>query len=260
MSMRFTYQTFFIAIVTFLTASVSAQRPSPGQPVYKDVAYLQKFNIKYLLREEKTQLKKIACDRNGNVEILSSAGLLKPSGGALLYPGELMPDLAYKPIKDIKISDLTVYDDQFVYLGDRAILSNAWAGKLYLTHTMPGADKVCGGNDFSFLIADGNAIQYVNAAGVIWSGKCEAKILDILFDRPANTFWILSENAISVFGVKNHDQKIIFKGKGFTSFALSRDKKTLIAGTHQGYWVIDVRKGGAMVAFTISFPAMILRQ
>ena len=53
----------------------------------------------------------------------------------------------------MKIVAMTEYQDQFVYLTDKAVLSNAWAGKLYIDHKI-NAPKAMGiGPDFLTLIA-----------------------------------------------------------------------------------------------------------
>jgi hypothetical protein len=86
---------------------------------------------------ENVTLKNVFTDRNGAIQLYSSAGLLKPFAGDFLYPGTLVPDKTYRPIVDKKIVNLTLYNDQFVYLDDKAVLSNAWAGTLYSKYSMP---------------------------------------------------------------------------------------------------------------------------
>jgi len=229
---------FFAAVIT------SAQRPAPGQPVFKDVSYPQKFSIKYNLpKGRKISVQKVFSDRNGVIQIISSAGLLKPSGGALLYPGQLVPDISYNFMKDRKIVDIQLYDNQFVYLDDKAVLGNAWAGKLYAKHTLPGATFFSSGNDFSFLLSDGSSLQYLNQSGVLWQGHAADSISRIIFDKSRNSFWLLGKNSVSVFS--NTDKLIQqkYKGKSFTSFALTANNKELIIATQEGYFNINANTG-----------------
>ena len=234
-----------LSVLLFFVCTVQAQHPAPGQPVYKDVPYPQKFSIKYPLAEGPVnfQLLQVVCDRNGVVQVLSSGGLLKPSGGALLSPGKLTPDLTYKPVTDKSISAARVYNNQLIYLDDKAVLSNAWAGKLYAKHTLPGAKILSAGINFSFLISDGNRLQYLKDSLVAWEGRIDEKIIDIGFDKNANAFWILTPNALSVFSIADHSIKPIVKGKNFTCFTLSENNKNLIIGTHDGYAVADAATG-----------------
>ncbi len=101
-----------IALFFLLSSHTNGQHPAPGQPVYKDLSYKQKFSIQYLLKDENStdmndansiRLQKVFCDRNGVVQVCSSAGLLRPSGAELLHPGKLVPDRFYRPLQDMKI-------------------------------------------------------------------------------------------------------------------------------------------------------------
>ena len=100
---------------------------------------------------------------------------------------------------DKKILNLNLYNNQFVYLDDKAVLANAWAGNLYSRYTMPGASLFEGGEAFGFLISDGEALQYLKDSKVLWQGKANEKIIDISFDAARNAFWLLGKQSVSVF-------------------------------------------------------------
>lgn len=213
--------------------------PGIDQPVHQDAAYLQDFSIKYDLQQQGVSLKKVYTDRNGVIQIYSSAGLLKPYSGAFLYPGTLVADKTYRPMGDKKIADLDLYDGQFVYIDDKAVLSNAWAGELYSRHTMTGASQFEGGESFSFVISDGNAVQYLKDSKVLWEGKSNEKITDIVFDKDRNVFWILGKQSISLFSPKEQALSKAFSGSNFTCFTIANDGKDIIVGTNNGYLVVD---------------------
>jgi len=99
---------------------------------YMDIPYLQDHAEKYEIKTDRsmTELLEVSCDRNKNIKILSSDGLLQP------WDNKLSADQQYQPINDMKILSLKVYKDQFFYLTDQAILSNAWAGKFYIKHNI----------------------------------------------------------------------------------------------------------------------------
>ena len=75
------------------------------------------------------ELQKVAADRNGYIQILSSHGLLRPRAGQIFIPGDLVKDVHYIPTSDKGIKAIGKYEDQLVYVDDKAVLSNAWAGK-----------------------------------------------------------------------------------------------------------------------------------
>src|SRR5687767_1550072 len=230
---------WLLSILMTVFSCSKKEEASTKQPVHKDVAYRQDFSKKFDLLEEGVALKKVYSDRNGVIQIFSSAGLLKTYGGEFLYPGTLVPDKTYRPIVDKKILDLDLYNDQFVYLEDKAVLSNAWAGELYSRYTMPKASIFEGGEAFSFLISDGKSMQYLKDSKVLWQGNNKDEIIDIVFDKNRNTFWLLSANSISVFSVKDLTVAPAFTGKDFTCFAIANNTKDIIVGTNNGYLLID---------------------
>ncbi len=90
-----------------LAASPGGEQAPPLQQKYKDTAFQQAYSVKYLIHRWKDPaspfLKKVYCDRNGVVQIYSSEGLLIKSGGQFLVPGELVPDISYRPMVDRRI-------------------------------------------------------------------------------------------------------------------------------------------------------------
>jgi hypothetical protein len=227
---------FCVLIIAF---SCSKKEDAITQPKHQDISYQQDFSKKFDLLLEDVSLKKVYSDRNGVIQIYSSAGLLKTYGGEFLYPGTLVPDKTYRPIVDKKILDLDLYNDQFVYLDDKAVLSNAWAGELYSRYTMSKASIFEGGESFSFLISDGESVQYLKDSKVLWQGKSKERIIDIAFDESKNVFWLLCENSISVFSTKDQILAPAFSGQNFTCFAMANNGKDIIVGTNEGYLLVD---------------------
>lgn len=241
MIMKSSAQWFALFIVLLnACAQKNFEESTPAQPVHQDVSYQQDFSVKYYINEEGVMLNKVFCDRNGVIQVYTDAGLFRTHAGAFLYPGMLVADAFYRPLKDKNITGMDVYEDQFVYLDDKAILSNAWAGKLYSQHTLPKAHIFAGGADFAFLISDGQVLQYVKDSEVLWRGKLSNdKVLDIRFDDTKNIFWILGAQSLSTFSTGNKTLSQVFEGNGFTSFDLAEENQKIIIGTHEGYWVVD---------------------
>ncbi len=253
-------QWVFFFSLTLLSSASHGQHPAPGQPVHQDVPYRQRFSIKYKVANtisktgDSIRLQKVFCDRNGVVQVYSSAGLLRPSAGALLYPGQLVLDLTYKPMLDKNIQNMQLHENQFVYLDDKAVLSNAWAGKLYTKHTLAHASLFSGGPNFSFLISDGTMLQYLKDTTIVWEGRTGDNIIDIIFDKTRNAFWLLGEHSLSTFSIAGQSLQKKFTGNGLTCFALSDNNKELIVGTRDGYLTIDADAGTALGEINKKLP------
>ncbi len=233
---------WFVMFIVLLNACAQKnfEESTPAQPVHQDVSFQQDFCIKYYLNDEGASLNKVFCDRNGVIQIHSSTGLFSTHAGAFLYPGRLVADATYRAMKDKNITGMALYQDQFVYLNDKAILSNAWAGKLYSRHTLPKAHIFAGGADFAFLISDGQVLQYVKDSEVLWRGKLSNdKVLDIRFDADKNTFWILGEQSLSTFSTNNNTLSSVFEGSGFTCFDLAENNQKIIVGTGEGFLTVN---------------------
>ncbi|MDO1448963.1 hypothetical protein Q0590_21980 [Rhodocytophaga aerolata] len=220
------------------TTNAPNQQVTHVQPVHQDTLYSQDFSIQYNLTEEAT-LKKVLCDRNGRISILSTAGLRTTHAGAFLYPGSLVPEVSYRPLQDRKITGLTLYEEQLVYLDDKALLSNAWAGKLYINHSLPGATLVAPGEDFSFLLSDGHTVQYLTQKQVLWQGNIPGPVIDIVFDKTRNTFWLLTEKSLVTFSVAKQTLDTVFEGEDFTCFTLATATHEIIVGSSNGFLRID---------------------
>src|SRR5690349_19667325 len=91
------------------------------QPVHQDKPFTQDYSIKYYADTTKITLSGIAADRNGIVQILSDKGLQRPFNGKFLYHGSIELDHSYRFMKDKKISAISSYKDQLVYLTDKVV-------------------------------------------------------------------------------------------------------------------------------------------
>ena len=225
--------------------------------MHKDKAFLQSYSIKYgienLKSQEPVSLTKVRCDRNGVVQISSSEGILIRSGGQFLFPGELVQDLSYRPMLDKKIKDFSLYQDQFVYADDKAILCNAWAGKLYSLHAMPDLKLFCGGADFSFLLTNGASIQYLRGSKRSPALQTNDEVIDIQFDGEKNAFWALGKHSVSLFDPSKGNLERKFRGDGFTCMALTSHHE-LVIGTHNGYFKINAETGKPIGGFRRFLP------
>jgi len=91
-------KTSFITFILVLLLSACGKKETilPDRYLFRDEPFLQEYSIKYYLTNPNAKPVKVVCDRNGYIQVLSTAGLLKPIGGMLLNPGTLEPDNNYR--------------------------------------------------------------------------------------------------------------------------------------------------------------------
>lgn len=214
-----------------------AQKPTPKiQPVYHDKPYLQDYSVKYYLKSNNTKLIEAASDRNGAIKILSSEGILQPYDGQFLYPGSIVPDKTYRTIGDKKIQGLVSYQNQFVLLDNKTVLSNAWAGKLFSKHDLSGAKIFAGGKDFTFLVSDGKSLQLIKDTNTLWKGSLEDDdVVSIRYQATTDILWVLGKKSLSTLSGTKLTR--VFEGTGFTAFDINGKK--IIIGTNDGIITLD---------------------
>ena len=235
----------FLGILSLLVLSCSNNSKEKNslalQPIYQDVPYLQDYSIKYNAVDS-IGLSKVYMDRNNVIQVLSSNGIFRTHDGQFLFPGTLIEDKTYLPITDKQISGLALYQNQFVYLDDKAVLGNSWAGNLYLRHDLPNANILSAGHNFDFMISDGRTLQFLSRDKAPWKGSLgEDTVLDIRYNEAKNIFWILGKHSISSFNPASNMFKTTSIDQGPTAFALLGDK--VIIGTGKGYLEINPETG-----------------
>ncbi|MBN1109078.1 MAG: hypothetical protein JXA55_09925 [Bacteroidales bacterium] len=217
-------------------------KTKPGPAVYVDKPFIQDYSVKYYFSEPALKPEKVVSDRNGYIQILSAEGLFRPRAGQFLFPGTLVKDRQYRPTADKKIAGITIYDGQLVYVDDKAVLSNAWAGKLFSQHNLPGARILSGGPDFSFLISDGKTLALVKDSDILWQGSLQnEEIKDIRFDKTNNAFWILGKRSVNRFDPGKRNLERVLDNDRLTCFEITGNK--IIAGTVDGYLELDIKTG-----------------
>lgn len=228
---------FLVLCVVFYLASCKEAETDSNQPVHADKPFVQDFSKKYALQDS-VQVRRVSADRNGVIQISTSKNLYKPYAGEFLYPGVLVPERYYRPIADKNISNVRSYRDHLVYIDDKAVLSNAWAGNLYLKHTLPRAFLFAGGRDFDFLISDGRALQYLRDSAVVWQQNLDEQVVDILFQDSMDRFIVLTPGQIYSYS-PGKTLNAGFSGRDLTCMGFSERTSSLIVGTRDGYLSLD---------------------
>ncbi|HCN83512.1 MAG TPA: hypothetical protein DIT07_07790, partial [Sphingobacteriaceae bacterium] len=146
------YTFFLMFLITGF--NVWAQKNPVRIASYLDRAYMQDYSVKYYPESPAIELLKVFADRNGKVQLLANTGLQHLYEGRFLYPGKIVEDHSYRFMTDKKIVDMTVCKQQFVYLDEQVIFSNAWAGSLYVKHEIAKPKLFLGNDNLNFLVSD----------------------------------------------------------------------------------------------------------
>jgi len=223
-----------ILIFMLTTSIVCIEVWAEDGTYYPDQAFIQDFPEKIPLAGNiaNTVLYKVRADRNGRILVLSNQGLLR------IYHQTLVKDHQYRPLADMAIRDMDAYCNQFVYLTDQAVFSNAWAGTFDVAHELPRANQFRMGNHFKFLVMDDTAdTVYYNSKKIRkFSGKSPAK--QIAFDSTHNRFFLLYEDQLMSF-TPEQGLREVYAGKNLNCLALSDDNSKIILGTKAGYLILD---------------------
>jgi len=207
-----------------------------GQPIYIDRPYLQNFSNRYYLDDKQSpiQLRDISVNRDGQIKILSSQGLLVPDNGSLFYSGRLIQDVTYAQMLSKKTTSLLTYKNQTVYLDSKQVFSNAWAGKIQIDHRLPEARLFAAGEDFHFLVSDGKALVYVDRDGKkLWTGAFD-NLIQIKYQETGNRFLLVASDRIAEF-IPGKSITEIYHGSGITCIENLPGESKFIIGTSSGY-------------------------
>ncbi len=225
-------QLIIIFAALFAAIGIKAQ-----QPVYEDLAYWQdKSDYVFADKEMNPDMKKVFVDRNYVTQILSTDnGVLRPSETSIVL------QRLYRPLRDWNVIDMILYKNEYVYLTDKAVISDAWAGKLYVKYDLPDAKVFDGGANFDFLVGSDDKVIYVDKTGKLWDHKLFSGIdlIDIRYDKDYNGFWILTDGRLCFFDVKSNKIEKRYEGRGFRAFTLLKNHSELVIATDHGYEVFD---------------------
>ncbi len=196
---------------------------------YVDEPYMQDFAEKYELRDgiRGTSLLQVRSDRNGAIKVLSSNGLLNA------YDNELASDLQYRPLSDMEIVALEAYKEQFVYLTDKSVLSNAWGGKFEVEHGLNSPGLFTIASDFTVLVASSDELRLLKDGKSIWSEqRAGLNPKALLFDEENQKLLVLTSDAIYGIALANPKLQKIYEGSDLTAMAVYQNG--IIVGSGKG--------------------------
>ncbi|RAJ12768.1 hypothetical protein [Arenibacter echinorum] len=199
-----------------------------------DKPFLQDRANKFSLKEgeENVNLLQVGSDRNKAIKVLSSQGLMLP------HEKNLRQDVQYRPLLDMNLVALTEYQGQFVYLTDKAVLSNAWAGKLYINHSIKAPRAMGIGPDFLTLIAGENDFVIFNNKQEVWRSSInKLNPISVQYDPNSGQFLLLTAEGLYQVDGSLKTSKKVFDGNNLTAFSLFED--TIVLGTTNGIQILD---------------------
>lgn len=218
-------------LVLILYTSAFAQ-----QSVHHDTPFLQEYSVKYYFDEGITPLK-VFSDRNQNTRILTDQGIYMPHNGRFLYPGTLVKDQTHRTVANKNFTGIGSLENQFVYLDETHLLSQAWAAKIYIETPFKNAKILAGNPEFNFLISDGNQLALINQDKTIFQ-KNEKGILDLKYNQTSDQYYILKKDG--VYRLDNNELKDVYKGNNLTTFDLNVAGEIIYIGTEDGYIEYDL--------------------
>ncbi len=217
----------FVILSLLMSITLTAQ-------TYTDKPYTQDYADKFEFDEDQSNIKllQVRSDRNNVVEILSSNGLLQPNDK------KIVEDLRYRPLTDMNIVAIDNYEKQFVYLTDKAVLSNAWAGKFYFKHEIKNPIHFSVGSDFITLIGAKGNLTLFQKGKKVWNESIKKfNPNKIIFDEDENRFLILADYSLYVLDIKSKKLFKVFEAAKLNTLVLKDDK--VFVGIKNGIIILN---------------------
>jgi hypothetical protein len=243
---------FMLMLPAFMMWSACGESNKKGkQEAHADVPFIQDYSVKYYAESPEMTLFRVGLDRNGKIQLLGSNYRLQHlTHGKFLYPGKVVEDNSYRFMKEKDIVDLTVVAGQFVYLDKTHVLSNAWAGKLFVSHELESPKFLAGNEDLEFVATDGHKLHLIKEEGIVWRGAVtgSAPVVGLVAKKAhGNTpsyFLVITEREVFQGFPADKHLELVFsadEGEEFTAADVDEEKGELLVGTTSGYILYDLK-------------------
>lgn len=243
---------FMLMLPAFMMWSACGESNKKGkQEAHADVPFIQDYSVKYYAESPEMTLFRVGLDRNGKIQLLGSNYRLQHlTHGKFLYPGKVVEDNSYRFMKEKDIVDLTVVAGQFVYLDKTHVLSNAWAGKLFVSHELENPKFLAGNEDLEFVATDGHKLHLIKEEGIVWRGAVtgSAPVVGLVAKKAhGNTpsyFLVITEREVFQGFPADKHLELVFsadEGEEFTAADVDEEKGELLVGTTSGYILYDLK-------------------
>jgi len=219
---------------------------------YHDEPFSQDHSEKVPLASELrgAELRKVRADRNDRILVLSDKGLLQ------VHEGRLKPDQLHRPLTDMPIKDMEVHQGQFVFLTDKHVLSNAWAGRFLASHKMRDAERLAMGTAFDFLVAGSERVACFRGPDAGRELSIEGGVRQAVFDPVRKQFLMLTETALWRVTLAG-EQAAVLRHRQMNCLALTDED--LWIGTSHGYLRLDPMSFAQRSDIEAKVPCMDIR-
>lgn len=206
--------------------------------------FKQEYAVKYYAETIGRGRTKVLADRNERIQLIAEGSLLKPTNGQLLYPGNLTADVTYRYDTLENFRDIRLYKQNFLYLTDRLVYSNAWAGTILFYHDMPEAELLAVDDVGNVLITGGQHIKCYTGTGIpVATAHINAVIREVLFDHSNRLFWIRSDEALYAYDLQQKQLQQVFKVADFSCVAINEAGTEIVIGKSSEYGRFKITKG-----------------
>lgn len=221
------------------------------QETHADVPFVQDYSVKYYAESAEMTLLRVGLDRNDKIQLLGSNYRLQHlTQGKFLYPGKVVEDNSYRFMKEKDIVDLAVVAGQFVYMDKTHVLSNAWAGKLFVAHELENPKFLVGNEDLEFLATDGNKLHLIKEEGIVWRGAVTGTspvvglVAKKTYKDTPSYFLVVTTSEVYQGFPTDKRLELVFsanEGEEFTAADVNQEKGELLVGTTSGYIIYDLK-------------------
>ena len=199
---------------------------------YIDIPFTQDYSVKYDKQKSNLNLLDVGTDRNSKTIVVSSEGLLSP------WDDKLKPNFQYRPLENIKINDIEVYENQFYFLTNNAVLSLSHGGNFYKEHGLKDPKLFSLANDKSLIVLNNESLVYLSKIKPYKKIlELDEKPLSLSYDNKKGRFLILTPKNIYEFSLDSLSLRNIYKGKGLTCFEYHQEK--IWVGTNNGIYQLE---------------------
>ena len=203
-----------------------------------DSPFVQDYSEKFKLVKNQNLIQ-VKADRNKNISVLTSGKLVHP------WKGILERNLLYSPVTDEDIIGLDTYKNQFIFLTNKVVFSNAWAGRIYQKHKVEKPICFSMGAQFVSMVASEKEAVIIQANKVVWRGELNAKPIAIKYDKFKDRFLLLTAFGVYEWQLKTKKLIKVYSGINLSALAVFKDK--LVIGNNLGLVYLNTIKKTASI-------------
>lgn len=228
---------FLFPSICLLLLFASSQRSFGQQPSHADTVFSQDYSVKYYVEDQAIALKKAYTNRDGKIQLFAENGLYHLHDGQFLYPGKVVEDRTYRFMSAKDIVDIAVGQEQFIYLDAKAVFSNAWSGRLYVSHGLAKPTTFAVNDRLDFLVTDGRNLHYIQNEAIVGKSVLPAGSIKQVIPHPGNNelFYILSSEGVYRYAASKNTLESLYTSKTLTAADVDITRNELVMGTTDGY-------------------------